>query len=451
MARTPRIQLHTASIATLVFVLAVAPVPAQTPVPAAQPYADFRGRAIVTISDGDMLASAYVDGRLGPKGPRDALTVTRLNSDLTQLQSASVPVSNSVAGPPTAVAVTRDGRWAFATESFAARTDTAERFPQLAPGALLTVVNLQDLAAPRVTETLDVGKRPEGISVNPAGDLVALTLHPVDGRQLAFVPFINGKLGAPQYVAVPGVDKTVRITHVEWHPSGSFAALTLVDQAQVMFVRVEREGGAIKITPWGNRVLTSKYPFMGRFTPDGRHFLTGNLYWGTDVPGFWTEAVDGDVTSVRFATEATPGADGQPQVRHFLVGKAGTGKDPEGIAISPDGRYVVSVNLETSYAPTSDRRVTMYSSVSLLRLDPATGRLTHLDTHRYDGILPEAATFDASGKFIAIVTYDSFDPSAPEATSGALDFFRITPDEKIVKLRRGHALPRGPHSMQLIQ
>jgi DNA-binding beta-propeller fold protein YncE len=335
------------------------------------------------------------------------------------------------------------------TESFAQRAPDAERFPQLQPGTRLTMVDISNLAQPRVAQTLEVGRRPEGVSVNPAGDMVALTLHPVDGRQLVFVPVASGQMGQPQHVEVPGVPKTERITHVEWHPSGDFVALTLVDIAQVVFLRVTREGGRVTVAEWGNRIVTSKYPFKGRFTPDGRHFLTPNLWWGLDVVGFWTEAQKGDVTSIRFATEAvTNPANNQQQVRHFLVGKADVAKDPEGIAISPDGRYVVSVNLETSYAPATDARMTPYSSVSLMRLDPQTGRLTHLDTLRYDGILPEAATFDASGRFLSILTYASFNPH--DGDGGFLDFFRITADEKLVKLRRSAPLPKGPHSMQLV-
>jgi DNA-binding beta-propeller fold protein YncE len=439
------------SIAALILSSAV-PAMAQTPqpaAPAAPPYAAFQSRAIVTISDADMLASAYVNGQLGPRSGQDVLTVTRVAPDLSRFDSVSVPVSNSVAGPPTAVAVTRDGRFAFVTESFAQRAPDAERFPQLQPGTRLTMVDISNLAQPRVAQTLEVGRRPEGVSVNPAGDMVALTLHPVDGRQLVFVPVASGQMGQPQHVEVPGVPKTERITHVEWHPSGDFVALTLVDIAQVVFLRVTREGGRVTVAEWGNRIVTSKYPFKGRFTPDGRHFLTPNLWWGLDVVGFWTEAQKGDVTSIRFATEAvTNPANNQQQVRHFLVGKADVAKDPEGIAISPDGRYVVSVNLETSYAPATDARMTPYSSVSLMRLDPQTGRLTHLDTLRYDGILPEAATFDASGRFLSILTYASFNPH--DGDGGFLDFFRITADEKLVKLRRSAPLPKGPHSMQLV-
>jgi DNA-binding beta-propeller fold protein YncE len=447
---TPETSMKCVLSAAMVFAASALAASAQTPAPVAPPapYADFRSRAIVTISDADMLASAYINGQLGPRGGKDALTVTRVAPDLSRFESASVEVSNSVAGAPTSVAVTRDGRFAFVTESIGQRQDGVERFSELQPGTKLTAIDLSNLAQPRVSQTLDIGRRPQGLTVHPAADLLALTLHPVDGRQLVFVPLRNGRMGEPQYVEIPGVDKALDPTHVEWHPSGDFIAVNLAGASQIAFFRVTRDGGRLTIAEWGNRVVTSKYPYMGRFTPDGRHFITSNLFWGPDVPGTWAEAVPGDITSISFATEATQAVNSQPQVRHFLVGKANVAKDPEGLAISPDGRHVVTVNLELSYGPAADARMTPYSSISLMRLDPQTGRLTHLDTTRYDGILPESAVFDASGRYLSVVTFGSFNPQ--DGDTGFLDFFRVTPDEKLVKLRRSAPLPRGPHSMQII-
>ncbi|MEO1505228.1 MAG: hypothetical protein AAFU68_13520, partial [Pseudomonadota bacterium] len=65
-----------------------------------------------------MLASAYVTFQLGPQEDRDTLSVLTFSPDLSELNLASVEVSNSVAGSPTAVAVTPDGRFAVVSESF---------------------------------------------------------------------------------------------------------------------------------------------------------------------------------------------------------------------------------------------------------------------------------------------------------------------------------------------
>ena len=113
---------------------------------------------------------------------------------------------------------------------------------------------------------------------------------------------------------------------------------------------------------------------MGRFTPDGRHFIVNNLYWGSDVEGTWTEAPKGSINSIRLA--AGTREDGTP--RHALISRSQTGVSPEGLAISPDGRYVVTTNLERSYLPYDDDRITWYSSLTLATLDPETGQLNHI-------------------------------------------------------------------------
>lgn len=407
---------------------------------------DFRGKALVVVSDADMLASAYVDGQLGPAEGRDALSVIPLGQEPRNLRASAVEVSNSVAGPPSSIAVSPDGRHAFAVETFSQRPPAGATFKDLKPGSRLTVVGLDDPASPRIAQTLDIGTRPTSVAVSPDGRTVAVTLHPLDGRQLALIPFADGRLGTPVYVGMPGVTKELETPHVEWHPSGKYLAVTVFGRNEVVFYRVE-DGGA-RVTPWGKPVQVGKYPMMGRFTPDGRFFVNVNLYWGPDVTGFWITAPRGDVTVLAFDAEGTGGTP-----RHSLVSRAETGVSPEGMAISPDGRFVVTTNLERSYLPYADERITWYSSLTLLSLDPASGRITTNGESYYEGILPEAAVFDASSRHVAAVTFDHFDDSRP---GGSVDFWRIADDHttngpRLVKTAHSVPVARGPHTIVLVE
>ena len=399
------------------------------------------GTAIVSIHDGDMLASAYVNGQLGPRESNDALSVL----SLSDMSLATVPVSNSVAGAPTAVAVTPDGRFAVVSESFGPRPDGGETFGDLPIGSLLTLVDLSDLTNPTVVDTAEIGNRLDGLSLSPDGSVVAVALHQTDGRGIAFVELNEGSIGDVSYANLPAIAEGQRISHVEWHPSQDFLAIHTVDQAIVHFAQITRTDDGVTLEPWGNPVLTSKYPFMGRFTPDGAHYLTANLFWGADVPGIWTEAVDGDVMSIRFDAEGA--ADNGP--RHLIVARAPTGASPEGIAISPDGEWAVTTNLEVSYAPADDPRHTPYASLTFIDLNPQNGAMETVGTYYYDGILPEAATFDASGQYVAVVNYDQL-PGGAEG--GSIDFWRVVggEDPKLVQTRTSLAVPHGPHSTQLV-
>lgn len=159
---------------------------------------DFQGRMLVTLSDADMVASAYVDRQLGSREGQDALGVIPLGGDYRQMRAIELlGVTNSVAGPPSALTVSPDGRWAFAVESFKPATEAARLFTDLEAGTRLIAINLLNPSQPRIHSQIDVGTRPETVEINPAGDMLLVTLHPTDGRQLAFVPWNNGEFGTP--------------------------------------------------------------------------------------------------------------------------------------------------------------------------------------------------------------------------------------------------------------
>jgi len=397
------------------------------------------GSALVSIHDGDMVASAYVNGRLGAPETADTLSVL----SLSDLSLASVSVSNSVAGAPTAVAVTPNGQFALVSESFGPVSEGGTTFRDLTPGGSLTLVDISDHSAPAVVGEVEVGSRPDGLSISPDGMMVAVALHQSDGRGIAFVPLVDGQFGTVFHATLDAIAPTQRVSHVEWHPTENIIAIHTVDQAVIHFARVEMTADGVTLTPFGNPVLTSKYPFMGRFTSDGAYYLTSNLYWGRDVVGTWTEAPDGDVTSIRLGDVTSD------EPRNFLIDRALTGKDPEGIAISPNGEWVVTTNLEVSYAPEDDPRFTPYSSLTLIDLDPESGGMETIGTYRFDGILPEAAAFDASGQYVMVVTYDQFEGGAE---GGSIDFWRLVDgdDPALVQTRTSVRVPHGPHSTTLV-
>lgn len=231
------------------------------------------GRALVSIHDGDMVASAYVNGQLGSPETPDALTFL----SLADMSVAQIEVSNSVAGAPTAVAVTPDGRFAVVSESFGPRAEGGTSFGDLTSGGSLTLVDISDLDTPMIVGEVEVGSRPDGLSISPDGSLVAVALHQSDGRGVAFVPLSDGMLGEVSHASLPVMEPSQRVSHVEWHPTDDIVAIHMVDQAVIHFARVMRDGDAVTLEQYGNSVLTSKYPFMGRFSPDGALYLTSNL------------------------------------------------------------------------------------------------------------------------------------------------------------------------------
>ena len=409
---------------------------------------DFEGRYIVSVSDADMVASAYVDGDLGPREGHDALSIIPLDGDPRGWSASEVEASNSVAGPPAVVDITPDGRYAFVIESWTPRPegDGPHTFGDLTHGNRLFVFDLADPTAPTLTQTVETPIRPDAIRVSSGGDLVALSFNPTGaGREtpIGLYRFADGRIGDAVFPEIPGWDlQEDRLMDIDWHPEENILALLNETQADLRFAEVNDD---LSLTVFGNVVDVERAPFRVEFTPDGRHVVTNGLYWGPDIAGRWIEAPRGSVLTVRMNAEVAGDT-----VRHALVSRVTTGVSPEGLAVSPDGNWVATTNLERSYLPYDDERITWFSSITLARLDPETGVLTHMGDFNYDGILPEAAVFDNSSSYLAVANYDHFDD---RRTGSSIDFWRLTTDPlepnnvQLVKTEHSVPVTRGAHSM----
>lgn len=414
---------------------------------------DFQGQAIVSISDADMRASAYVDGQLGPREGQDALSIIALAGDPRDWAAVEVFASNSVAGPPAAVEISPDGRFAFVIETFTPRPDTDDphTFADLRTGSALQVFDISNRAAPRLVQELTTVARPDAVRMNAAGTILAVTSNPESGAgretPLALYRFADGQLSGLVTPTIPGWPlETGRLMDIDWHPTEDIVAMIDETGSTLRFARI---GEDLSVAPFGNVVDVERAPYRVEFTPDGRHAVVNALYWGPDIAGTWIEAPRGSVLTVRLNAEGSGDT-----ARHAFVSRVETGVSPEGLAVSPDGRWVATTNLERSYLPYDDARITWYSSITLARLDQATGQLAKVGDFAYDGILPEAAVFDNSGNYLAVVTYDHFDD---RRTGGSVDFWRIQADPldatnvQLVKTEHSVPVARGAHSMQIVR
>lgn len=410
---------------------------------------DFKGRFLVSAQDADMVASAYVNGLLGPREGRDTLAVIPLEGDPRGWRAQEVFASNSVGGPPAVVDLSPDGRYAVVIETWTERpqTDEVHRFSDLAFGNRLTVVDLSDPASPRTVQEIEGPARPEAVRFSPDGSLLAVSYHPAGGGKdapLALYRFADGRLGEMVRPEIDGWDTSQRLIDLDWHPAEPI--LALVDGTGGATLRFARVTEDLAVEPFGNVVDIERAPFRAIFTPNGKHVVLSGLYWGPDIQGLWTEAPRGSVLTVRMNAETRE--DGT--VRHAFVDRSLTGVSPEGLAVSPDGRWVATTNLERSYLPYDDKRITWYSSITLAALDQETGDLTEVGTFAYDGILPEAAVFDNSSSYLAVANYDHFDD---RKEGSSIDFWRLQSDPldpgNIQLIKTGYTVPvtRGAHSM----
>jgi DNA-binding beta-propeller fold protein YncE len=410
----------------------------------------FEGRYILAVSDTDMLASAYVDGNLGPREGQDTLSVIRLGGNPRDWRAVGIKASNSVASPPAVLDVTPEGRWAFVVETWTPRPqgDGPHSFGDLRRGNRLLVFDVGNPDAPVLAQEIETFERPDAVRVSSDGSIVAVSFHPDGAGQktpLALYPFSDGRLGEPVTPAISGWNlEQAGLVDMDWHPTERIIALLNHGEADLRFARVNDD---LSLEVFGNVVEIERAPLRAEFTPDGRHVVVNANYWGPDIAGTYVEAPRGSVLTVRMNAEV----DGD-RIRHAVISRTETGVSPEGLAISPDGRWVVTTNLERSYLPYDDPRITWFSSLTLAKLDQETGVFTRIGEFNYDGILPEAAVFDNSGNYLAVANFDHFDD---RREGSSVDFWRIQADPldpsniQLVKTEHSVRVPRGVHSMAI--
>ena len=390
---------------------------------------------LVAVSDADMLASAYADGDLGPAQGADALSIVRLDRPPAKREVATTRVGNSVTGPPAAMAVTKDGRTAIVVETLGPRGRGMTTLKQLPVGRSLAVVDLSNPDRPRVVQRVACPAQPQTVSIDPGGTCVAVTFGlQGDGKTipLAIYRLKDGRLSTLASPTIPGWTLGHSLIDAEFSPQGDALALLDFTAAELRLVRIGA-GGAL--TPWGDAVPFGKAPyfFLARFSPDGRTVLANTI-----------GETRGTVFSVRLAEDG----------RHRLVSQASTGAGPEGLAVSPDGRWVATSNLEQSYRPKTDPKQGYFSSLSLLRLDPETSVLTPVGDYPFEGILSETVLFDDSSRYLAATVFDRFDDRKP---AGAIGFWRIAGDAddptraELVRVGPTIPVPRGIHTMVIVR
>jgi hypothetical protein len=411
---------------------------------------------IVAISDGDVAASSYATGLLAPPeaGHRDLLTVLSVAGG--RLLRGSLPVSNSVTAAPEILALAPDGRVAFVVERLGERPAAATRVAQLPPGRRLFAIDLADPAAPRLADTAAVEAFPEALSVSPDGTGIAVVSNTPDASLVQILAWHDGRFGTPARFdlaalgiagSAPGPRGGVTATNIHWHPSGRFLAVNINTQNRVAFFAVTEAGGQPQLSLWGAPVAVGADPFVGRFTPDGRHYLTSD--WGRDFAARDLEGrlpqTRSAISVIRLADPAAPGP-----VRHAVVGGAETDLSAEGLAISPDGRLVATVNMRGTALPATSAHFQREASVTLLRFDPASGAIARIADYPVEGALPEGGRFDLDGTHFLATVFEGHPGAGPEAGPG-LEVFRVERQGAQPSLTRlGRIpLPHGVHHVDL--
>lgn len=412
---------------------------------------EFNGKAILAISDGAMLASGYIDGKLGTRKP-DRLTIV---SPKDKKVISSLSVSNSVGTWPNIMAISPDGKFAVVTEPWGQPTKDAKEFKEIPKGKSLSLIDLSDLTNPKLIQTIESPYAPSAVDFHPDGNLIAVTFP--FKNQLGLYPFENGKLGKLTTVAVDeNISGKKLPLEFKWHPSGKFAAITLAASNRVVFYAYENKN----LKQWGDPMVTAPLPGKGQWTKDGKHFLittitaTGDLNQNnyrhnTSLFAVFQFDQDDKPNSPRRRANDRKTTYKSLPIQHSRVSQVPNGMGyVENFAISPDGKWVVGLNMVASWLPKSYTGRTTYSELTLFAFDQENGTLTPHSTTKLDSIfLPQGIVFDKDGSHIAVTSFQH-----DKKQGGSLNFYKFSPTKKLPFEKEGAAipLPRGAHFLSKI-
>ncbi len=307
------------------------------------------------------------DGKpiLFPDGKDQVLIVDLANPETPKIV-ASLPLKNSVVGPPVNLDIDPTGTVALVSDSVDNMKD-GDKLKQV-PDDKIYVIDMQT-NPPKLASTISGGKQPSGLSFSPDGKMALVANR---GDNSISVLSVNGTdVKITDTVQMPD-----SVSQVMFTPDGKRAVTTRFPAHKLSILDVA-DG---KVTYSKLDLPTGQWPYNVVVSPNGKVALTA------DNGGAGSSDGSVDTTSV-VDLEANP-----PRIIDRVV----VGDGPEGLAISPNGDLAVAAILLGS----NNKNAYFHhenGSLSILKID---GKKVTKTQEIEVGGLPEAVVFTPDGKYI---------------------------------------------------
>jgi len=348
---------------------------------------------------------------LGPEGlvysalNNDAVLVMDISNPAKPKIRASLPLANSILGPPTNLQITPDGKLGLIGNSVVHVQDGNVWKP--VPDNKLYVIDL-DANPPKLIDTVTVGRQPSGMSISRTGDLALIANR--DGKSVSVVSIQGSSVKAVDEVPMGEQAAAVVIT-----PDGkrAFVCLNLVNKIGVLTIDGQ------KVTYDKSMDIPSALnPYNIDITPDGKYVIASNT-------GAQKNNADAEVI-----IEATGP---HPHVIDLMT----PGNGPEGFAIAPDGKTAAAPLLLGSGAKESDWFRTKGGELVLMSIG-AGGKLT-VTARAPLGGLPEGVVYSPKSDYLYVGNYVDKDVQVFHIAGG-----KLTEVGPRLKLPGQPASMRGP-------
>jgi DNA-binding beta-propeller fold protein YncE len=312
------------------------------------------------------------DGKTILSAPgKDAVLIADLADPENPKIVATLPLKNSIVGPPVNLDIDPSGSVALVADSVDIVKD-GDALKQV-PDNKVYVIDLKS-SPPKLAATITAGKQPSGLSISPSGKMALVANR---GDNSISVLSINGTdVKVTDTITFPD-----SVSHVVFTPDGKRALAARSPASKLSVLDIAGD----KVTYNKFDLPTGQWPYNVVVTPDGKLALLNETGGGGSSDG------NVDTTSV-IDLEASP-----PRV----IDKVVVGDGPEGLAMSPKGDLAVAAILRGS----NMKKAFFYQkngSLSILKID---GKKVTKTQDIEVGGLPEAVLFTPDGKYILAGNY----------------------------------------------
>jgi DNA-binding beta-propeller fold protein YncE len=281
---------------------------------------------------------------------------------------ATLPLENSIVGPPTNLAISPNGSIALVADSMTVTEDNGTR--KMVPTDKLFVIDLK-ANPPKLVQTLTLGKQPSGLSFSPKGDMAlvcnradgTISVLKIDGTNVTQTGTVTISPGVSQVVFTPDGKRALAVKS----PDNKLAVLD-VDGDKVTYNKLD--------------IPTYAFPYNVVVTPDSKLAITADN--GNNGSS------DGNADAV---TVVDLEGEHPHSIAHITVGDA-----PEGLALSPKGNLAAVLNVDGS----NMKQAWFHhpnSSVTILRIQGKT--VTPIKTIEV-GAFSEPIAFSPDGRYIYV-------------------------------------------------
>jgi DNA-binding beta-propeller fold protein YncE len=325
---------------------------------------------LIVGNDEKLTWDAQGKGVLAPDG-KDSVVILDLANPEEPRIVATLPLKNSVVGPPVNVAIDPTGSVALVADSIDVVKD-GDKLKSV-PDDKVYVIDLK-AKPPKLAATVTVGKQPSGLSFSPSGTLAAVANRVSKSISVLSVKGTDVKV-------IDTVDMGDIVSHVVFTPDGKHALATKFNAHKVSLLDVDGD----KIIYTKRDLPTGQWPYNVAVAPDGKIALTADNGDAGSSDG------SVDTVSVVDLTLDPP----------RIVDRVVVGDGPEGLAISPKGDVAAAIILAGSNNP-SAYFYNKNGHVAVLSI--AGDKVTKVGDVEVGG-LPEGAAFTPDGKYLLVGNY----------------------------------------------